>query len=233
MGTKTKIAIGLMGLGVIGVLGVGILGILILGYLGFIPGLSDLMGANKAKDLGVKYSTVDYASGLAKVPGATVLNPEDLCVICEYTSSGSVPVNTSFSQEEFTAMMNARNSTKGPLKDAQFKFNADGTVEASGKITDPRVSGPVYLKAKIDQAAGKSAKLSVDYAELKNVPIPTDQLKLVEDIANKAIADTFAKNPGLNIKNIKIINGHLVFEGDLPKEVVGNPNVVPEEYQLN
>jgi hypothetical protein len=191
------------------------------------------MGANKGRDLGVKYSKADYASGLAKVPGATVLNPEALCVTCNYTSSGSVPVNTSFSQEEFTAMMNERNSTKGPLKDAQFKFNSDGTVEASGTITDPRVSGPIYLKAKIDEAIGKSAKLSVDYAEVKNIPIPTDQLKMVEDIANQAIADTFAKNPGLNIKNIKIINGHLVFEGDLPKDVVGDPNVVPDDYQFN
>ena len=124
----------------IGIIAIIVIAILVVGYLGFIPGVSDLMGTNKPRDLGVKYSEANYASGLAKVPGAQVINPEYLCVTCAYTSTGSIPVKTSFSNEEFTSMINKRNSKVGPLREGQFKFNADGTVEASGLIVDPRIT---------------------------------------------------------------------------------------------
>ena len=226
MGTMKKVVIGVGAVGIIGIL----LVILVLGYLGFVPGLSDLMGTNKPKDLWVKFSEANYAAGMAKVPGATVLNPEALCINCPYTSSGSIPVNTNFSQEEFTAMMNKRNSTKGPLRDSQFKFNSDGTIEASGKLVDPRITGPVYLIATIDQASGKSGSINVSYAEMGKVPIPADQLSIVEEIANKSIADTFAKNPGLNVTSVSVEDGKLNFNGTLPETVEGNPNVIPVEY---
>ena len=231
MGIGKKLVVG----GVIAVGAIGIIGILavilILGYLGFMPGVSDLMGTNKPIELGVKFSEANYAAGLAKVPGAQVLNPEALCITCPYTSTGSVPVNTSFSNEEFTAMVNKRNSTKGPLRDAQVKFNADGTFETSGKINDPRVTGPVYVKAKIESVSGKSVQIQIDSAKMGNLPIPDDQLPIVQDIAEKAIADTFAKNPGLNITSLSIEDGQIKFDGTLPETVTGDPNVIPEEYQ--
>jgi hypothetical protein len=214
----------------VGIIGIVLLGVLVLAYLGFVPVLSDLMGTNKPKDLGVSYSEVNYGSGLAKVPGSSVLNPEYLCVTCPYTSSGSVAVNTSFSQEEFTAMINKRNSTVGPLRDAQFKFNADGTVEASGLLIDPRITGPVYVKGKIDFANGRSAALKLDLAQIGNIPLPADQAKIAQDIANDTIQKTFAQNPGLSITSITIEEGKVNFDGTLPKDVSGDPNVVPVQY---
>jgi len=213
-----------------GIIGIIVLGVLVLAYLGFVPVLSDLMGTSKPRDLGVSYSEANYASGMDKVPGAIVLNPEYLCATCAYTSTGSVAVNNSFTQEEFTAMMNKRNSTVGPLRDAQFKFNADGTVEASGLLVDPRITGPVYVKGKIDYASGRSAALKLDYAEMGKIPLPEDQAKIAEQIANDTIQKTFAQNPGLSITSITIEEGKVNFNGTLPKEVEGNPLVVPTQY---
>ena len=68
--------------------------VLALGSTGFVPIVSDLMGTNKPRDLGVSFSGVDYSSGLAKVPWATVINPEYLCIGCEYSSTGSIPKKT-------------------------------------------------------------------------------------------------------------------------------------------
>ena len=214
----------------IGVIVLVLLSVLVLGYLGFVPIVSDLMGTNKPKDLGVSYSQTNYASGMDKVPGAIVLNPEYLCATCEYTSTGSVAVNTAFTQEEFTAMMNKRNSTVGPLRDAQFKFNADGTVEASGLLIDPRITGPVYVKGRIDYANGKSAALKLDSAQIGNLELPQDQAEIAEQITNDIIQKTFAQNPGLSITSISIEEGKVNFNGTLPKEVEGNPLVVPTQY---
>ena len=214
----------------IGIIGIIVLAVLVLAYLGFVPILSDLMGTSKPKDLGVRYSQMDYASGMDKVPGAIVLNPEYLCATCEYTSSGAIAVNTAFTQEEFTAMMNKRNSTVGPLRDAQFKFNADGTVEASGLLIDPRITGPIYVKGKIDSASGRNASLKLDYAEMGRLPLPSDQAKIAEDIVNETIQKTFAQNPGLNITSVSLEEGKVNFNGTLPKEVEGNPLVIPTQY---
>lgn len=215
---------------IVAIVGLVLLVGLVLGYLGFVPIVSDLMGTNQPRDLGVKYSETNYASGLDKVPGAIVLNPEYLCATCPYTSSGSVAVNTAFTQEEFTAMINKRNSTVGPLRDAQFKFNSDGTVEATGLLIDPRITGPVYVKGKIDSASGRSASLKIDYAEIGRVPLVGDQAQIAQQLTNDTIKRTFSQNPGLSINSISIEEGKVNFNGTLPKEVSGDPNVVPFEY---
>ena len=214
----------------IGIIGIIVLAVLVLAYLGFVPILSDLMGTSKPKDLGVRYSEMNYASGMDKVPNAIVLNPEYLCATCNYTSTGSIAVNNSFTQEEFTAMMNKRNSTVGPLRDAQFKFNADGTVEASGLLVDPRITGPIYVKGKIDSASGRSASLKLDYAEMGKIPLPSDQAKIAEDIVNETIQKTFAQNPGLSITSISLEEGKVNFNGTLPESAIGDPSVTLAQY---
>lgn len=208
----------------IGVIGIIVVAVLVLGYFGFVPGVSDLMGTNQPRNLGVTYGETNYASGIAKVPGAVVNNPEFLCVGCSYTSSGSVPVNESFTQEEFTAMFNKRNETKGPIKDAQFKFNADGTMEASAMIDHPQIKGPIYVKGSIEDFSSKDVDFDLDYVEFGRVGVPEDQMPQAEQIVEDAISQTFNNNPGLSITNIEIKDGQIIFDGTLPKEVTGNPN---------
>ena len=40
--------------------------VLVLGYLGFVPGVSNIFGSNKPRDLGVTYTAADYASAHAR-----------------------------------------------------------------------------------------------------------------------------------------------------------------------
>jgi hypothetical protein len=214
----------------VGLIVLVLLGVFVLAYLGFVPVLSDLMGTNKQKELGVTFSEINYAQGLAKVPGATVLNPEYLCITCNYASSGSIPVNTFFTQEEFTAMVNKRNSTVGPLRNAQLKFNADGTVEASGLLVDSAINGPIYAKGRIDSVNGRSATLKLDSVTVGNVTLAGEQAKAAEQLANDMIRDTFAKNPGLSITSISIEEGKVNFSGTLPKDVSGNPDAGLVDY---
>ena len=39
---------------------------LVLGYLGFVPGVSAIMGSNRPRDLGVRYTEADLSSLMAK-----------------------------------------------------------------------------------------------------------------------------------------------------------------------
>ncbi len=204
-----------------GLIAVIIIAVLAAGYFGFVPGVSDAMGTNKPRDLGVSYSQADYASGVAKVPGLELTRVEGACVTCNYLSEGSVAVKDSFTEAEFTAMMNAQNNSKGPLRETQFKFNADGSVEASGLIVDPQLNGAVYMKGKIISAEGKNVVIDVDYAELGRLPLPDDQKKIAEDYAKQAIESYFNKNPGTSINSLSVSEGSIVFDGTLPQKVTG------------
>lgn len=223
---------GFSGLAIIGVGLVVVIGVIVLalGSMGFVPGVSDLMGTNQPRDLGVSYSQIDYASGLAKVPGASVNNPEFLCLACSYTSTGSVQVNTSFTQEEFTAMMNARNNEVGPLKEVQVKFNSDGTMEATGMIDTkgidgvPEINGPIYAKGKINKTSSREVTVDLESAEFGRIGVPSDQLPEAEKAVNDAIKQAFTNNPGLSVESIQIVDGAINFQGTLPKDVTGNPN---------
>ncbi len=223
--------VALLGVGLVGLFIVLVLGlILIAGYFGFVPILSDMMGSNKPRDLGVSFTSADYASGIAKVPGAQVLNPEYLCLICEYESSGSIPTKTTFTSEEFSAMLNKRNSDTGFVDDIQVKFNPDGTVELSSLINTlglegiPEINGPIYAKGKIKDYSKRGLELDLETAEFGRMGVPEDQLPQVEDVVNALIEQTFVQNPGLSINTIAVTAGGIMFDGTLPESVEGDPN---------
>ncbi len=228
MGKKLVGILAIVGV-VVFVLIIGV--VLALGSTGLVPIISDLMGTSKSRDLGVSFSETNYASGIAKVPGAKVLNPEYLCLGCEYTSTGSIPTKATFTAEEFTAMLNKRNDgTIGPASDIQVKFNPDGTVETSAMVDTsgmegvPELKGPIYAKGKIDSFTSKSITVDLESAEFGRVGVPSDQIPQVEQEVNNALKKVFDQNPGLSINDIKVTESGVVFDGTLPESVEGNPN---------
>lgn len=115
--------------------------ILFLGYLGFVPGVSAIFGSSKPRDLGVKYTEADRASGRAKsqleygeLPAGT---PDEISL----QRIGSRPVTTAFTSSEITALMNDRPFKYWPYKNVQMKFNADGSAEVSGQLIKSRLPG--------------------------------------------------------------------------------------------
>ncbi len=234
MGDMIKFAgigLGLAAVGAIILVAI-IAGVLVLAYLGYIPFLSDLMGTAKSKDLGVQFSPADYASGLAKIPGHIVKNAEDLCFGCAYISKGSVPVDNTFTEAEFTAQINKFNEKKGPIKNAQVKFNGDGSIEASAMTSLPQLNAPVYAKAFIESVSPRSLKIRLDSAKIGPLELVGDNLKQAEDAANSAIQAFIDQNPGLQIESLEIQDGKVKFKGNFPEEIEGDPNSLPPDFNI-
>lgn len=119
--------------------------VLALGYLGFIPGLSNLMGTNKPRDLGIKYTEADRTSARGKSQVVYETLPPDTPPEKSHQTSGSRPIKTEFSSAEMTALMNNRPWKYWPYGNVQVKFNADGSGEISGVLIKDRV--PAYTAA--------------------------------------------------------------------------------------
>jgi hypothetical protein len=122
--------------------------VLALGFMGLIPGLSKIMGANKAKDLGVRYTEQNRTEARAKSQIVYEALPAETAPEVSSTTSGSREVTAEFSSEEMTALLNNRPWKYFPYKNIQVKVNADGTAEISGNIIKSKLPGyAAYLGA--------------------------------------------------------------------------------------
>ena len=207
---------------------VAVLGVVGAGAAGVVPGLSSLMGTASPRDLGVRYTQADYESGLAKIPGHTVSNPEYMCVTCDYRSSGSVPADATFTQEEFTAQLDTLNSKKGPIKDWQVRFNDDGSVESSALVKYDMLRVPVYVKGRVDDYSSRRVELNVEDVEVDGIGLSGSRTREATDLANEFVQDFFVRNPGLSVEQLDVGSGEVHFKGTFPEEMEGDPNVVPE-----
>lgn len=124
--------------------------VLIAGYFGFIPGLADAMGANKARDLGVKYTEQDLLKG-REMTGVAL---EDLSVGANSLEfSGERTISGVYTSEIITAMINGAKYQYYPLTNTQVKINTDGTTEAAGNFS-------ISKALRWTEATGGSAQLS-------------------------------------------------------------------------
>lgn len=116
--------------------------VLLLGFLGFVPGLSSILGADRPKDLGIKYSPADYkeAQSKSQITMATlsqkVENPTQ-----SLTRSGSHDLKAEFTSSQITASLNSQSWSFWPYKNMQVKFNSDGSVEVSGNLIKSKAPG--------------------------------------------------------------------------------------------
>jgi len=122
--------------------------ILGLGFMGFIPGLSSILGTNKARDLGIKYTEADRLSGRAKSQIEYGVLPENTDAVNSLVRTGTRVVKTEFTSQEITALANNRSWKYWPYANVQVKFNADGSAEISGNLIKDRLPGyGVYIGA--------------------------------------------------------------------------------------
>lgn len=222
--------------------------ILVAGYYGFVPILSTIMGASRAKDLGVTYSQQDYANYLAKTktdlqnfadapdnpekPGKKIVfaNPID-------------DQNITLTQEELTAAINESEWVWMPISSTQVKIT-DGTVEISGNLELDNIAnfigfigGVGYSQGDVDKAVGWAKKF------INNAPIyikaqgsVTDnqlslyveqvtigRYKVPQNIAQTVLASgtesAINRTPGLNAKSAVLTNDGLVFSGSHPTTI--------------
>lgn len=160
--------------------------ILVLGYLGLVPGLSYIMGATRAKDLGVRYTEADLRSytekaGVTEIDIEPTGNPRTDLVF-----EGSHKVTSYSTSEELTARMNNLESfAYNPITNQQVLIHDDGTGEISGNM---RLSG-------IADAA-------------RSIGIPEDEVKTIERVAGAA--KFLTPNPAFYAKgSVKVVNNQI------------------------
>ena len=115
--------------------------VLALGYFGLIPGLSSVLGADKPRDLGIRYTEADRTSARAKSQIVYATLPESTPPEQSRVFSGSRPVSATFSSAEITSLLNNRPWRYYPYKNMQIKFNGDGSAEVSGMLDKSKVPG--------------------------------------------------------------------------------------------
>lgn len=170
-----------------------------LGYMGYIPAIANLLGTNKPKDLGIRYTEKDNQSAIAKngvkYEALTGSVSEEQSIV----RTGKHPVDTSFTSSEVTALMNNSPWKYWPYRNAQVKFNSDGLAEISGGI-DKSVfpsysafmgipkeatqfmmkllpSSPIfYIKTTISLKENKLNQFEIQALHLNNIPLPMNLL---------------------------------------------------------
>lgn len=108
--------------------------IIIFGYLGFVPIISDILGTNKPKDLGVKFTEKDFESARKKTGVTYEVLKGDIKPEESLKYSGKRSVKMELTSSELTALIYERKWKYYPFKKWTVKINEDDTVETSGQI---------------------------------------------------------------------------------------------------
>jgi hypothetical protein len=218
-----------------------VVAVLVLGYLGFIPGVSNLFGSNKPKDLGVTYTAADYASAHARNGTTHTILPAGTIPENSIKFSGQHAVSTTYTQAEMNALINNRQWEYYPLKDCQLRINPDNTVEFTGIILTDRIKGYLaglklgennmntitdyikfipgnpafYVKGTLEVTNGQIINTQVSQFKVGNLTFTKQiQDKLPEIIS--AAYSQISSYPGFTIKTLKFANGQVQFSGTLP-----------------
>jgi len=218
--------------------------ILVLGYLGFIPKLSSIMGSDKPRDLGVKYTESDFTSvyqkngvELSEMAGSSTTAENSI----QYSGSKTVSVNVS--SEEITALSNAPTWKYYPVSNVQIKINSDGTGEASGILILDRLTGylgaigispdvaqaaadylkikgstPFYFKGMVSVTDNKIS-LDTQKIEIGRMPIPDNLVKKNQHYLVELAEIRIKSVPGLFVKSFNLDNGKVNFNGTLPEKI--------------
>ena len=212
--------------------------ILVAGYFGFIPGLANAMGANKAKDLGIKYTQddLDKARQLTKID---LQNLSDSNTSLGF--SGQQEITGNYTSQMITAMISSAKYKYYPLSNTQVRINNDGTMEAAGNISIAKLvkwsndlgadknitnqatsytkiisSNPsFYLKGKMEVSSNQIS-LNVSEARISRFSAPSNIISQYQGQLADFVEQRIAKVPGMDIKSAKVENNELKIDGTYP-----------------
>lgn len=200
----------------------------LIGATGFVPVVSDIMGANTPRDLGVKSTNEDYKNALAKI-GFELDNSlgfgKDTMI--SY-GAGRREVDITLTNAEISSLINFKHAEAYPVRNAQVKISQDGTMEASALVVVPEYKGyslknAVYAKGKVEVLGSKSVNLVPEAAAIGYVPVPIDP-KMV-DFVETEVNGKLSSIPGLEIESISYQDGGINFKGTIPASAKRVPRV--------
>ena len=210
-----------------------------LAYLGFIPGLSDWIGANKPKDLGIRYTSADFDANVKKLSTEITYVPANSGGTL--TFSGQKSVTQSFTSADTSARMNYSKWQYMPVANTQVRFNADGSVEFSGNLLASRLPGfisaiggvsftqdeinkglsmvktnpPVYIKVTPTSIQNDQVNLSFSSIQVGKLNVPIDSFDANSFFSNLT-KQVMGKVSGFHAKSVTITDGQLNFSGTVP-----------------
>jgi len=221
------------------IIGVVVLG---LGYVGLVPSVARLLGSDRPRDLGVRYTAADLASGNAKSGTKTTALPAGAAPRDSYKTSGSVSVKAAFTDEELTAIIAEREKQWAyfPVSNAQIKIHGDGTVEASGVLRVDRVYGcadalgfsaqavdaalsalkiiggnpPVYVRGTGAVTNGR-VTIDVQRLEIGRLPVPSGLIAGNQELIVSTIEQVIRAS-GVDARSVTFADGELRFDGSKP-----------------
>lgn len=216
-----------------------VIALVALSYLGFVPVLSSIFGANQPRDLGVTWTPDDLASARAKT-GVTLVTLS-VGATPGISYEGSRPVMQQFTSAEITALLTSANWRDNPLKDAQVKIGADGTIEGSAVLLLDKLPGyaeatgidsgtvrklidqvdwlqgnpAVYFRATASVADDKLTGQVLE-VQLGKFSVPQGLVDKYEDDARRFLEERFDRIPGLRADSVRFADGQMTFSGTLP-----------------
>ena len=186
----------------------------------YIPGISEILGTNKPRDLGVKADPAKFNALLARenVQLSGPASNYDLTANIRYGQAQ--PMDVTVSSEELTSMMQATNNVKGPLKNMQVRLGNNNQMEMSADADLQKygypVKGPVYLKGTFEKSGSGSVNVNIKEGSLGLIPVPESVLQQGEDGVEQQINHQLAAMPGMRIDDLEIQNGQLHYSGAFP-----------------
>src|SRR5450759_3149113 len=129
-----KFAVGLLVIIIVIVLG--------LGYLGFVPGVSKMLGSDKPRDLGIRYTEADLNSIISKNGVQRIVLESAPNIKSSFVLEGSQALDNVFTDKELTARLGQESDWLfNPFTTVQIKIRENGIVEASGVVRVDRLKG--------------------------------------------------------------------------------------------
>jgi hypothetical protein len=217
-------------------------------WLGFVPGLSDLLGARTARDLGVTWTQADLASYKSKT-STTFLDFTDAPVSLTDPTKKTIfadpkaAQDLSLSQAEITAAINSLNWELLPVKNVQVRLTKD-TIEVSGNLKLDRatdfvrfIGGVGYSESDVQKAvdwgmrfangaafyAKGNASVSNNALSFSLQQIQIGRFAVPQDIASKAVytggSNGINNTEYLDVKSSSVDTGKLLFTGTYPTTI--------------
>ena len=185
-----------------------------------VPWLTKALGADKPRNLGLVANEQLFTDKLDQQQ--VKLNPPygKYCFTCNIVYSDTAPMNVSFDSNEITSYLQATNNDIGPLRDIQLRLGDDNSGEASAWLDLTSygydLKGPVYMVGSFSVDSPTSISFDIETAKVGMLPVPVDFMDKAETELNKLVDAQLNDMPGLNINNLEVSLGTLLFQGDFP-----------------
>ena len=212
------------------------------GLAGFVPVLSTILGTNKPKDLGIKFTDADLAKAKEKAGVTVVELPKDTLPENSYSLSGQKAASFTLTSEEATAIIKADTCKYCAFSNVQLRLNPDGTMESTGMVdmsllmgfakslgyaTDdvdkalaeyhiPKIDMPFYIKG-TGSIIDNKVTVNVQSLQAGRVSVPSGILSSNMGRINSFAADVVGRQTGFSAKKWVVEGSKIVFDGTMPE----------------